>query len=61
MSFTAQYHGECYGCGHELKDTECRYRGEDLVHVRCPEDAPDELDRSKVCPDCFTDHRGECL
>lgn len=63
MSFTAQYHGECPRCGNELQGTEARYVGEDVVHVKCPEAAPDDAmhRNERSCGDCFTIHAGDCL
>lgn len=58
MSFTAQYHGECASCGHELKDTECVYVDDECVHVSCPAEpvAAAVGDRSRVCGSCFIEH-----
>jgi hypothetical protein len=62
VTFQAQYSGGCAECGTDVKGTEAYYNGHgEVLHVNCPDTPELSIDRSKVCPDCFTEHRGECL
>jgi len=67
MSFTGRFYGECDACGGQTKDTEVEYSlSNRIVHVLCPEEAPEPtavcdlcflaIPRGRGrCPDCFDD------
>jgi hypothetical protein len=62
MSFQAKYPGRCGSCDERIDvGDEVRYDDDELVHDRCKALAADEQgDLTKVCPDCWLLHSGEC-
>jgi hypothetical protein len=65
MSFQAKYAGYCNAEDCSYGDTQIRpgdqveYLDDQLMHVECA--AHQRRGHGPLCPNCFQEHRGECL